>query len=148
MRRSGNTPRPLLNYFRCRRRGGPWGVIAVASRPMEYSVGTGHNVCSHYGVRAHTHKLVFFAPFKPGISGPAGEPCIEPYWELFDLSKDPNKLRNGYDDPAYADISQVLHAELDRLQNIYADKPLHWARAEEIEVGRTRGQLETLLKKP
>ncbi len=85
----------------------------------------GHNVCSHYGVRTETHKLVYFSPFTPGMSGPAGEPYVEPYWELFDLLSDPNELRNVYDDPGYGDIRQELHGELDRLQRKYADTPLH-----------------------
>ena len=84
----------------------------------------GHNVCSHYGVRTETHKLIYYCPHRENGDEP-GEPAIEPYWELFDLQADPNELRNVCDDPAYADIRQELHAELDRLQRKYADTPLH-----------------------
>jgi arylsulfatase A-like enzyme len=91
----------------------------------------GHNVCAHYGIRTHTHKLIFF--YTPDFETRADqgdgkkhkEPIIPPYWELFDLTKDPNELNNVYDDPAYADVQENLHQELDRLQAQYQDEPLH-----------------------
>ncbi len=43
------------------------------------------------------------------------------YWELFDLEKDPQELTSVYDDPAYAQVRQRLHAALDRLQKQYGD---------------------------
>ncbi len=81
----------------------------------------GHNICTHYGVRTHTHKLVFFASPPAGPKGNVPEPCIEPYWELFDLVADPNEMSNVYDDPAHADIQRELHAELERLRGKYGD---------------------------
>jgi arylsulfatase A-like enzyme len=86
----------------------------------------GHNVCSHYGVRTHTHKLIYFHPVET-TQGSTRDmlPDIEPYWELYDLEKDPNELQNVYGDPAYATVQADLHAELDRLQAQYGDTPLH-----------------------
>ena len=42
-------------------------------------------------------------------------------WELFDLAKDPNELRNVYADPAYATVVTQLKAELARLQKELGD---------------------------
>jgi len=44
-----------------------------------------------------THKLVFFAN--------------RPYGELYDLTTDPNLVRNLWDDPASANLKQILLAE-------------------------------------
>jgi arylsulfatase A-like enzyme len=85
----------------------------------------GHNVCAHYGVRTRTHKLIYFYTPKRTLRGEVTEPDIPPYWELFDLDKDPHELRNVYGDPAYAQVQEKLHAELDRLQEHYGDEPLH-----------------------
>ncbi|NLF39829.1 sulfatase [bacterium] len=85
----------------------------------------GHNVCAHYGVRTKTHKLVyFFTPATPSMHGKL-EPTVAPYWELYDLERDPNELHNVYGDPNYAGVQKQLHTELDRLQKKYADVRLH-----------------------
>lgn len=85
----------------------------------------GHNVCAHYGIRTLTHKLVFFYTPQQTMEGTVRTPDLAPYWELFDLEADPNELNNVYGQPAYADIQQSLHTELDRLQRHYRDQPLH-----------------------
>jgi arylsulfatase A-like enzyme len=85
----------------------------------------GHNVCAHYGVRTVTHKLVYFFTPRATWRGENLEPHLAPYWELFDLARDPNELRNGYGLPEYASVQRQLHAELDRLQRKYGDEPLH-----------------------
>ncbi len=84
----------------------------------------GHNVCTHYGVRTRTHKLVYFCMPDAAWRG-SREPVVEPYWELFDLQRDPNELCNVYGAPSYAAVQRELHAELDRLQQKYGDTPLH-----------------------
>ena len=61
-----------------------------------------HSVRRHYGVRTIRYKLIHYYRI--------GE------WELFDLEKDPNELRNVYSDPAYAPVVEKLKAELDRLR--------------------------------
>ena len=42
-------------------------------------------------------------------------------WELFDLEKDPLELTDVYDDPAYREIRDSLHVELQKLRDQYGD---------------------------
>ena len=46
----------------------------------------------------------------------------EPEWELFDLARDPQELRNVYGDPAYAGVVRELKVELHRLQAEVGDE--------------------------
>lgn len=72
-----------------------------------------HNVYPHYGLRTERYKLVYY--YTEGVEhvqelkGPE-----KPEWELFDLAKDPNEMRNVYDDPAYQEIVEELRKELYR----------------------------------
>lgn len=63
-----------------------------------------HNVRRHYGVVTDRFKLFHF--YEPEMN----------YWSLIDRQSDRDELKNVYDDPAYAQIRQTLHAELDRLR--------------------------------
>ncbi len=65
-----------------------------------------HSVKRHYGVRTTRYKLIHFYH---DIDA----------WELYDLGKDPEELRNVYDDPAYAEVVKGLEAELERLRAKY-----------------------------
>jgi arylsulfatase A-like enzyme len=56
-------------------------------------------VQKHFGVRTDRYKLIRF--YGDGD-----------FWELYDLQKDPNELRNVYENPAYAKVRKQLHAEL------------------------------------
>lgn len=67
-----------------------------------------HNVKRHYGVRTDRYKLIHFYN---DIDA----------WELFDLKKDPAEVNNVYGDPAYANITAELHAELKILRKKYGD---------------------------
>jgi arylsulfatase A-like enzyme len=85
-----------------------------------------HRTSSHYGVRTHTHKLIYY--YCDGLGTQEGEPVetgVRPYWELFDLREDPNELRNVYGQAAYAQVQRQLHEELERLQRKYGDKAMH-----------------------
>ena len=62
----------------------------------------GHRVQPHYGVRTERYKLIRF-------------PWIDE-WELYDLEKDPDEMQNAYGDPAFAEITETLKKELDRLR--------------------------------
>ncbi len=62
-----------------------------------------HNVRPHYGIVGERYKLVKFY----------GD---VDYWELFDLEKDPQEMTSVYEDPAYAEVREKLHAELKREQ--------------------------------
>lgn len=68
-----------------------------------------HRVRPHYGVITDKFKLVHF--YKPDVD----------YWELYDREKDPQEMRNYYNDPAYADTVKTLHKELERLRKELKD---------------------------
>lgn len=67
-----------------------------------------HNTRAHYGVRTMTHKLIYY--------------WRKEQWELFDLTKDPEELRNIYSDPAQGETVGKLKAELDRLKKEVKDE--------------------------
>jgi arylsulfatase A-like enzyme len=69
---------------------------------------TAHRVSPHRGVRTARHKLIEY--YAEGD-----------YWELFDLEKDANELRNVYGEKAYAGVTKDLKAELMRLRRQYRD---------------------------
>jgi arylsulfatase A-like enzyme len=66
-----------------------------------------HNTRAHYGVRTETHKLIYF--------------WKKDQWELYDLMKDPNELRNIYSDPANSGLISELKTELARLRKQFQD---------------------------
>jgi len=67
-----------------------------------------HSVKRHYGVRTNRYKLIHFY-------------YDIDEWELYDLEKDPDEIKNVLADPAYADIGKDLKAELKRLRKKYKD---------------------------
>ncbi|HEY5912939.1 MAG TPA: sulfatase [Verrucomicrobiae bacterium] len=67
-----------------------------------------HNTRAHYGVRTTTHKLIYF--------------WKKDQWELYDLVKDPQELRNIYTDPAQRQLVADLKSELDRLKKEVKDQ--------------------------
>jgi arylsulfatase A-like enzyme len=85
----------------------------------------GHHVAAHYGVRTHTHKLIYVYSKPLGTQHSTDSPALEPYWELYNLNRDPLELSNVYNDPANAELIRTLQAELERLQSKYGDEPLH-----------------------
>ena len=64
-----------------------------------------HMVARHYGVRTDRYKLIHYYQI--------GE------WELFDLERDPDELRNVYQDPAYDDVVERLRERLEELRDHY-----------------------------
>lgn len=79
---------------------------AMADPSFEFF--TPHRVGPHRGVRTAGHTLI--------------EYYGDSYWELFDLEKDPEQVRNVYGDPSYAGIAAGMTQELRRLQTQYGDK--------------------------
>jgi len=69
---------------------------------------TAHRVVPHRGVRTERHKLIQYY----------GE---GDYWEMFDLEKDPDELKNLYGDPASTHVTEELKRELRRLKSYYHD---------------------------
>jgi len=61
-----------------------------------------HNTRAHLGVRTATHKLIHY--------------WKKDQWELFDLTKDPNELRNLYDEPGEQETFARLKIEMHRLK--------------------------------
>ncbi len=65
-----------------------------------------HAVKRHYGIRSPNYKLIHYYY---DIDA----------WELYDLKNDPLELYNRYDDPAYEQIKNALHSQLDALRKTY-----------------------------
>lgn len=63
-----------------------------------------HSVRKHYGVVTDRYKLFHF--YEPDVN----------YWTLIDRERDPNEMKNVYDDASYAETRRTLHAELLRLR--------------------------------
>ena len=74
-----------------------------------------HDNPAHFGVRTKTHKLIFFYGLPLDAAGAVQTPT-EPYWELYDLAKDPNEMNNVIEDPAYATILRELKTQLRELR--------------------------------
>ena len=66
-----------------------------------------HNTRQHYGVRTATHKLIYF--------------WTKDQWELFDLVRDPQEVRNLYGQPGQEKVTATLKAELARLKRAVRD---------------------------
>lgn len=67
-----------------------------------------HMVKRHYGIRTDRYKLIHFY-------------YDIDEWELYDLEKDPQELKNVYDDPAYADVKREMHKKLENIREKYGD---------------------------
>ena len=66
-----------------------------------------HRVHRHYGIRTDRYKLIYYYRINE--------------WELFDLERDPNELRNVVDDSQYADVFSRLKDELRDARARYDD---------------------------
>lgn len=71
---------------------------------------TPHAVKPHYGIRTEKYKLIRFQNQRNDDNG---------YWELYDLSADPDEMKNKYDDDKYAVIKTDLHKQLTQLRVQY-----------------------------
>ena len=67
-----------------------------------------HNVMRHYGITTDRYKLIHFY-------------YDIDEWELYDLEKDPLEMKDVYQDPAYSDVREELHKELEELREKYQD---------------------------
>ena len=67
-----------------------------------------HMVKRHYGMRTDRYKLIHFY-------------YDVDEWELYDLEKDPDELKNVFDDPAYRQMQIELKKQLLTLQSEYKD---------------------------
>ena len=83
-----------------------------------------HRVASHYGVRDHRYKLIFYYGEALGTTNSVDEDT-PPEWELFDLEKDPFEMHSVFGDPGYATVLERMLIELERLMHHYRDEPRH-----------------------
>jgi len=67
-----------------------------------------HMVKRHYGIVTEDYKLVHFY-------------YDIDEWELYDRKKDEYELNNVYNDPAYADVVEKLHKDLEQMRAKYKD---------------------------
>jgi arylsulfatase A-like enzyme len=67
-----------------------------------------HMVNRHYAIVTKDYKLIHYY-------------YAENQWELIDRKKDPQELKNVYNDPAYAKIKKDLHVQLEGLRKKYGD---------------------------
>ena len=75
-----------------------------------YEHGGEHQVPRHEGVRSSQFKLINF--------------YSNDGFNLFDLEKDPQEMKNVYDDPAYKSVVDLMKAELDLRRQEYDVPPL------------------------
>ena len=83
-----------------------WTRDAVYYHYYEYPAE--HMVNRHYAIVTKEYKLIHYY-------------FDLDEWELIDRIKDPNEMKNVYDDPAYAEIKKDLHARLEKLREKYGD---------------------------
>ncbi|QED37895.1 sulfatase [Antarcticibacterium arcticum] len=93
-----------------------------------------HMVKRHYGVRTHRYKLMHFY-----------DDIDE--WEMYDLEKDPQELKNIYEDPAYAGIRKELHNRLDALQKKYQVTSTEFEKNPKEKIDRAYKNFERLAGK-
>ena len=73
-----------------------------------YEYPSWHSVKRHYGIRTKRYKLIHFYN------------DIDE-WELYDMEKDPEEMKNIYNDPDNASIIKALKNELKKQQELYMD---------------------------
>ncbi len=73
-----------------------------------YQYPSQHMVKRHYGIVTSRYKLIHFY-------------YDIDEWELYDLKKDPNELKNVYEDPSYRKTRNRLHTKLKELRIKYGD---------------------------
>lgn len=79
---------------------------AVLYTYYEYSAA--HSVKRHYGIANKRYKLIHFY-------------YDIDEWELYDIETDPMEMQNVYDDPAYAEIRETMHKDLNDIREYYGD---------------------------
>jgi len=79
-----------------------------------------HDNPAHYGIRTKNFKLIFFYGLPLDAPGALPKPT-KPYWELYDLRKDPQEMNNVIADPAYTQQLEKLKVELFKLKSAVGD---------------------------
>ena len=73
-----------------------------------YEYPLSHKVAKHFGVSSDRYKLIYY--YDPVKS-----------WELFDLKKDPQEMKNVYGDPAYQKVVASMKKQLLKAAQKYKD---------------------------
>lgn len=78
-------------------------------------------------IRTKTHKLIYFhgCDFQ-------GENQTPPGWELYDLTKNPQELRNMYGNPSCADVRDRLKQQFADLRKSVGDDGSHYPACEKV----------------
>lgn len=79
-----------------------------------------HDNPAHYGIRTKEHKLIFFYGLKLDAPGAKGEPT-PPFFELYDLTKDPHEMNNVFGSKKYSGVQKKLLKQLDALKKEVGD---------------------------
>ncbi|MFM8358368.1 MAG: sulfatase/phosphatase domain-containing protein, partial [Verrucomicrobiota bacterium] len=87
-----------------------------------------HDTRAHYGIRTERHKLIHF--------------WRKDQWELYDLEKDPEEMRNLHGDPSLGPLVQDLRGRLARLQAELGDTGQYADRLPRDTVDRRPPQLD------
>ncbi|MFC1606979.1 sulfatase [Candidatus Latescibacterota bacterium] len=88
-----------------------------------------HMVKRHYGIRTEKYKLMHFYH---DINA----------WELYDIEKDPEEMKNIYEDPSYSDIIEMLKVELTKLKEQYGETNEMIQRIRDEDLERRRSSTE------
>jgi arylsulfatase A-like enzyme len=83
---------------------------------------TFHNAPAHYGYRTSRYKLIYFYNDGLGLAG-TGPFTYPGEWELYDLERDPEELRNVAHDADYAEVFERMQVDLWRAQAAAGDVP-------------------------
>ncbi len=81
-----------------------------------------HNAPAHYGYRSERYKLIYFYNDGMGLPG-TGAFTYPGEWELYDLERDPEELRNVAHDPEYAEVFASMRERLQEAQAAVGDEP-------------------------
>lgn len=75
----------------------------------------------HFGIRGKRYKLAFYYGNGLKVNEYSKEEQPEKYWDFFDLQKDPNELRNAYNDPEYQEIIKKMKKEIMNQRTLLGD---------------------------
>ncbi len=79
-----------------------------------------HNHPAHYGIRTTDYKLIFFYGLPLDATGTSQEPTPAG-WELYDLRKDPEEIKNVYNEPEYTEVIKSLKKRLAEMKKQLGD---------------------------
>ena len=81
-----------------------------------------HKTVAHFGIRNKDYKLIFYYGNPLGKTGSFNYAiAYTPEWELFDLRKDPQEIKNVYGKAEYKSTIKTLKDELLKLKNECGD---------------------------